>query len=270
MTTALPSATPRRPFERSDSAGQIRRLLVRVHRDGDRRAREEVVQRMLPLARRVASRYRHTREPLDDLVQVASVGLVKAIDGFDPARQTAFSSYAVPTMVGEIKRYFRDTCWAVHVPRGMQERVLKIRTAVKQLGDDLGNTPSPSDIAEHAGLTVDEVLEGLEASGAASARSLDSYRFEDDDDNGASYAEVTGADDERYATIEDWVSVTPSFRDLPARERRILYLRFSKGMTQSEIGRRIGCSQMHVSRLIRRALGRINDAVNAGPLQRSA
>ena len=134
-------------------AEEDRRLLIRYHREGDQAAREELVARLLPLARRMARRYRRSDEPLDDLVQVATLGLIKAIDRFDPARETAFSSYAVPTMLGELKRYFRDNGWAVHVPRGMQERVMQVDNAVKDLSRRLGRSPSVAEIAERVGVS---------------------------------------------------------------------------------------------------------------------
>jgi RNA polymerase sigma-B factor len=165
-----------------------RRLLIRYHRQGDQVARELLVERLLPLARRMARRYRRSDEPLDDLVQVATLGLIKAIDRFDPARETAFSSYAVPTMLGELKRYFRDNGWAVHVPRGMQERVMQVDNAVKDLSRRLGRSPSVAEIGEQIDLSQEQVLEAMEAASAYDAVSLESYRFGDQGD-GETYAE---------------------------------------------------------------------------------
>src|SRR5213593_2838166 len=151
------------------STREDRRLLLRYHQHGDAAAREELVARFLPLARQLARRYQRTNEPLDDLMQVASVGLVKAIDRFDPARGTAFSTYAVPTILGELKRYFRDSGWAVHVPRGMQERVMKLDTAAQELHRKLGRSPSPKELASQLELSEEEVLEAMEAASAYDA-----------------------------------------------------------------------------------------------------
>src|SRR4051794_754749 len=154
-----------------------RRLLIRYHRHHDQAAREQLVQRLLPLARRMARRYRRSDEPLDDLVQVATLGLIKAIDRFDPARQTAFSSYAVPTMLGELKRYFRDNGWAVHVPRGMQERVMQVDNAMKDLSRRLGRSPSAGGVAPGVGVGAEEVVEGGGGASGFGAGSLAAYRI---------------------------------------------------------------------------------------------
>ncbi len=237
-------------------AQEDRRLLIRYHRQGDQHAREELVQRLLPLARRMARRYRRSDEPLDDLVQVATLGLIKAIDRFDPARETAFSSYAVPTMLGELKRYFRDNGWAVHVPRGMQERVMQVDNAVKELSRKLGRSPSAAEVAEATGATAEQVLEAMEAASAYDAVSLESYRFGDEGD-GETYAESIGVEDERFELVEYGATIEPTLQALPARDRIVLHLRFVEDLTQAEIAERVGVSQMHVSRLIRRALERL-------------
>jgi RNA polymerase sigma-B factor len=245
-------------FPRSDvtRAEEDRRLLVRYHRNGDRGARDELVERLLPLARRMARRYRRSDEPLDDLVQVATLGLIKAIDRFDPTRETAFSSYAVPTMLGELKRYFRDNGWAVHVPRGMQERVMQVDNAMRDLSRRLGRSPSAGELAESIGTSSELVLEAMEASSAYDAVSLDSYRFGDDGD-GETYAEFIGEEDERFELVEYGATIEPTLQALPARDRIVLHLRFVEDLTQAEIAERVGVSQMHVSRLIRRALERL-------------
>jgi RNA polymerase sigma-B factor len=237
-------------------AREDRRLLVRYHRYGDQAAREELVRRLLPLARRMARRYRRSDEPLDDLVQVATLGLIKAIDRFDPARETAFSSYAVPTMLGELKRYFRDNGWAVHVPRGMQERVMRVDNALKELSRRLGRSASAAEIAAHLGMETEQVLEAMEAASAYDAVSLESYRFGDEGD-GETYAESIGAEDERFELVEYGATIAPTLAALPARDRVVLHLRFVEDLTQAEIADRVGVSQMHVSRLIRRALERL-------------
>ena len=237
-------------------ADEDRRLLVRYHRYGDQAAREALVQRLLPLARRMARRYRRSDEPLDDLVQVAALGLIKAIDRFDPARETAFSSYAVPTMLGELKRYFRDNGWAVHVPRGMQERVMRVDSAVKDLSRRKGRSPSVDEVAEVLSLSPEQVLEAMEAAGAYDAISLEAHRFGDDGD-GETYAESIGVEDGRFELVEYGATIASTLAALPARDRVVLHLRFVEDLTQAEIADRVGLSQMHVSRLIRRALERL-------------
>jgi RNA polymerase sigma-B factor len=235
-----------------------RRLLIRYHEEGDASAREELVERFLPLARQLARRYQRQNEPLDDLMQVASMGLVKAIDRFDPARGTAFSTYAVPTILGELKRYFRDSGWAVHVPRGMQERVMKLDQASQELHRKLGRSPSASELADELGLTSEEVLEAMEAASAYDAISLEEQRgSESRDSQEPTYADSLGTEEERYELVEYGASIAPTMKALSERERLILHLRFVEDLTQSEIADRIGVSQMHVSRLIRRALARL-------------
>ena len=249
--------TAARPTEEPGArAREDRRLLVRYHRFGDQAAREQLVERLLPLARRMARRYRRSDEPLDDLVQVATLGLIKAIDRFDPSRETAFSSYAVPTMLGELKRYFRDNGWAVHVPRGMQERVMQVDNAMKDLSRKLGRSPSAAEVAESVGTTPELVLEAMEAASAYDAVSLESYRFGDEGD-GETYAESIGFEDDRFELVEYGATIAPTLHALPARDRIVLHLRFVEDLTQAEIAERVGVSQMHVSRLIRRALERL-------------
>jgi RNA polymerase sigma-B factor len=234
-----------------------RRLLLRYHEQGDTAAREELVERFLPLARQLARRYQRTNEPLDDLMQVASVGLVKAIDRFDPARGTAFSTYAVPTILGELKRYFRDSGWAVHVPRGMQERVMKLDTTAQELHRKLGRSPSPKELATQLECSEEEVLEAMEAASAYDAVSLEQQRGDTDNGSSDTFQDTLGTDEERYELVEYGATIAPTLKALTPRERLILHLRFVEDMTQSEIADRIGVSQMHVSRLIRRSLARL-------------
>ena len=240
-------------------AEQDRRLLIRYHRHGDAAAREELVQRLLPLARRMARRYRRSDEPLDDLIQVATLGLIKAIDRFDPARETAFSSYAVPTMLGELKRYFRDNGWAVHVPRGMQERVMQVDNCVKDLSRKIGRSPSVAEVGTALDLTAEQVLEAMEAASAYDAVSLEQQRSGDADNGSGSdtFQDKLGTEEERYELVEYGATIAPTLKALSPRERLILHLRFVEDLTQSEIAERIGVSQMHVSRLIRRSLARL-------------
>jgi RNA polymerase sigma-B factor len=246
----------------SERAREDRRLLRRYHQDGEVAARDELVSRFLPLARQLARRYQRGNEPLDDLIQVASIGLVKAVDRFDPERGTAFSSYAVPTILGELKRYFRDAGWAVHVPRGMQERVMTVNQAIGRLSRVLGRSPTATEIADETGLDPEVVLEALEAAIAYDAVSLDTPRTSEEED-GDTYADTVGAVDDRFELIEYTSAIGPTMRALPIRDRLVLKLRFEEDLTQLEIAERIGVSQMHVSRLIRRALKRLRTVADA-------
>ena len=232
------------------------RLLLSYHRSRDSGARDELIERFMPLARQLARRYQRANEPLEDLMQVASIGLVKAVDRFDPERGTAFSSYAVPTILGELKRYFRDSAWAVHVPRGMQERVIALNHTVAGLSLAGGGSPTVPDIAGAMSNTCEEVLETMAAASAYDAVSLDGSRSRDED-GGDSYADSLGSDDERYELIEYGAAIAPALRALPERDRLVLHLRFAEDLTQLKIAEHIGVSQMHVSRLIRRALERL-------------
>ena len=248
---------PEQKRPQSANTREDRKLLIRYHDEGDQSAREELVERFLPLARQLARRYQRQNEPLDDLMQVASMGLVKAIDRFDPERGTAFSTYAVPTILGELKRYFRDSGWAVHVPRGMQERVMKLDQASQELHRRLGRSPSASELAQELDLSSEEVLEAMEAASAYDAISLEEQRSESSDPQEPTYADSLGSEEERYELVEYGATIAPTMKALSERERLILHLRFVEDLTQSEIADRIGVSQMHVSRLIRRALARL-------------
>lgn len=249
-------------------------LLKRYHRYGDESARAELVERMLPVVRQLARRYQRGSEQLDDLIQVGSLGLVKAIDRFDLERGSPFMRYAVPTILGEIKRHFRDTGWAAHVPRGMQERVMEVKNTMDELSSRHGRSPSADQVAEELGIEREEVLDAMEAATAYAAVSLDAPRPGDDGERD-SYAESVGSDDQRFELVEDIAAVLPALDILPERERRIVQLRFSEDLTQSEIADRIGVSQMHVSRLLRRALARVRTVAaserrSGSPPERSA
>src|SRR3954471_20622198 len=252
-----------RASESADNGRAAGRLLfVRYQASGDMAAREELVKPFLPLARRLARRYERASEPLEDLVQVASVGLVKAIDRFETEQGTGFSSYAVPTILGELKRHFRDSGWALHVPRGMQEKVLKVNEAIERLSGPLGSSPSPQQVAAELNMPVEEVLEAMEAGAAYDTVSLDAPLRSSDDDR-TSLADAVGDLDERLDLVEHSASLGRALRAMPERERSILYLRFAEGLTEVEIAERIGISQMHVSRLIRRALERLRVVAGA-------
>ena len=254
MTSARGRARTRSSSRRGQ---EDRRLLIRYHRHGDQAAREELVARLLPLARRMARRYRRSDEPLDDLVQVATLGLIKAIDRFDPARETAFSSYAVPTMLGELKRYFRDNGWAVHVPRGMQERVMQVDNArARSSRASSAARRRPPRSARRSSSRPSRCSRRWRPPSAYDAVSLESYRFGDEGD-GETYAESIGVEDDRFELVEYGATIAPTLQALPARDRIVLHLRFVEDLTQAEIAERVGVSQMHVSRLIRRALERL-------------
>lgn len=228
----------------------------RVHRD--REARDELISRFLPLARKLARRYAQSSEPYEDLVQVASLGLVKAVERFDPARGFAFSSFAVPTIVGELKRYFRDTAWAVHVDRGGQERSRRITDAQQRLSSRSGRIPTVAELAQYLELSQEEILDGLQTAEAYGAISLDAPIASDDDEE-STRLESIGAEDHRLLRVDDQATLFAASRALPTHEREILYLRFGEDLTQSEIAERVGVSQMQVSRLLRRSLQRLRE-----------
>lgn len=247
---------PGRPaLERSQDNNE---LFVRWQKDGDQRAREELVERFLPLARNLARRYSGAREPFDDLLQVASLGLVKAIDRFDINRGAAFSSFAVPTILGELKRYFRDLGWSVHVPRGAQEQALKVQEAHERLTTKTGRPPTVTELAEYLELTVENILDALETAAAHHSTSLDAPR-EDRDDESGSLVDAFGDEDHRYQLVEETATISLAARELTPRERRVLALRFAGDMTQTQIAQEIGVSQMQVSRILRRALARLRE-----------
>jgi RNA polymerase sigma-B factor len=242
-----------------DRARDTDELFTRMRAD-DERAREVLIARFLPLARQLARRYQRAAEPLDDLVQVASIGLVKAVDRFDAERGVAFSSYAVPTILGELKRYFRDSGWAVHVPRGMQERAMQVDRAIKELAGRLGRSPSVDEVADHTHTSVEDVLGAMEAGQAYEAVSLDAERGSPGEPGAETVADGIGEPDERFELVEYGASIAPAVKALSDRDRLILRLRFVEDMTQSQIADRIGVSQMQISRLIRRSLARLRAA----------
>ena len=250
--------------ERLARAHEDRRLLERYHRGGDPAARSALVERFLPLARQLARRYQRAGEPLDDLIQVASLGLIKAIDRFDPARQTAFSSFAVPTILGELKRHFRDKGWSVRVPRDLQELAVKVDRVADEMTRELGRAPTPDEIGERVGVNAEQVLEAREAAAAYRAVSLDRPRTDDEED-GDNFADTFGVEDPGFDLAESAATVQRLMRVLSEREREVLRLRFEEDLTQSEIGERVGVSQMHVSRLIRQSIARLRVAAEDDP-----
>ncbi|MET7486723.1 SigB/SigF/SigG family RNA polymerase sigma factor [Streptomyces sp. NPDC005538] len=222
--------------------------------------RDELVRAWLPMAERIAGRYRGKGEPFEDLRQVAALGLVKAVDGYDPERGYAFESYAVPTVTGEIKRHFRDHMWALHVPRRVQELRNRVRIALRELsaaGAD--RRPSIAEIAEHTQLSEEDVRAGLEALDSFTALSLDAES--PGEDSGMTLAGLLGECDSGFDLVVDREAVKPALQQLPERERTILYLRFFRGMTQSRIAEQLGVSQMHVSRLITNSCASVRERV---------
>ena len=215
-------------------------------------ARDSLVHLHLPLVEHCARRFRNRGEPFEDLVQVGTIGLIKSIDRFDSFRGVEFSTYATPTIIGEIKRYFRDKGWAIRVPRRLQELRMQIGATSAELTQSLGRSPTPRELAEAIGCSVEEIVEGIESSNAYSTLSLDAS--DDGEDSGGSMLDGLGVDDEGLEHVEIRESIKPLLDRLEAREKKILLLRFFKNMTQSQIAEEIGVSQMHVSRLLNRTL----------------
>ena len=215
-------------------------------------ARDALVRLHLPLVEHCARRFRNRGEPFEDLVQVGTIGLIKSVDRFDTGRGVEFSTYATPTIIGEIKRYFRDKGWAIRVPRRLQELRMQIGTATAELTQSLGRSPTAAELAGHIGCTVEEIVEGIESSNAYSTLSLDAS--DDSDDGAASMLDALGEVDAGLEHVEVRESIKPLLDQLGAREKKILLLRFFKNMTQSQIAEEIGVSQMHVSRLLNRTL----------------
>ena len=218
--------------------------------------RNQLVRMHIPLVEHLARRFRNRGEPLDDLTQVATIGLIKSVDRFDVERGVEFSTYATPTIVGEIKRHFRDKGWAVRVPRRLQELRLSLTTATGELSQQHGRSPTVHELAERLGISEEEVLEGLESANAYSTLSLD---VPDTDDESPAVADTLGAEDDALEGVEYRESLKPLLAQLPQREQRILVLRFFRNMTQSQIATEVGISQMHVSRLLARTLAQLRD-----------
>jgi RNA polymerase sigma-B factor len=215
-------------------------------------ARDDLVRLHLPLVEHLTRRFLNRGEHYDDLLQVGTIGLIKAIDRFDSDRGVEFSTYATPTIIGEIKRYFRDKGWAIRVPRRLQELRMQIGTASAELTQSLGRSPTPRELADRVGCSVEEIVEGIESSNAYSTLSLDAT--DDSDDGSASMLDALGVDDVNLAHVEIRESLKPLLDRLAPREKKILLLRFFRNMTQSQIAEEIGVSQMHVSRLLNRTL----------------
>ncbi|MBM7509793.1 RNA polymerase sigma-B factor [Nocardioides salarius] len=270
VPTLLPGEAPPDPPEDDDATRrrlgieQTRRrsaeLFTQMHEDGAadavrEGARDSLVHLHLPLVEHCARRFRNRGEPFEDLVQVGTIGLIKSVDRFDPERGVEFSTYATPTIIGEIKRYFRDKGWAIRVPRRLQELRMQIGSATAELTQSLGRSPTAGELAERVGCSVEEIIEGIESSNAYSTLSLDAT--DDSDDGTSSMLDALGADDEGLEHVEIRESLKPLLDRLEPREKRILLLRFFKNQTQSQIAEEIGVSQMHVSRLLSRTLDQL-------------
>jgi RNA polymerase sigma-B factor len=245
-----------RPLDPREEERLFRRHLVLR----DRAARDELIARYLPLAERLARRYQHTPEPMDDLLQVARLGLVAAIDRFDPDRGLPFATFAVPTILGELKRYFRDRSWSVHVPRPVQERALKVEQAVRDLTGSLGRSPSVRELTRHLDMSEEVVVEALAASSAHDSASLDAPRSDDPD--AGTHLDSLVSEEQHYSIVEYGASIAPVLDGLPERDRIALHLRFVEDMTQSQIAARLGTSQMQVSRILRASLTLLRDAAS--------
>jgi RNA polymerase sigma-B factor len=242
-----------------------RRLFARLCDERDPVDRDAVVERFLPLARQLAARYQRAGEPFDDVFQVACFGLVKAVDRFEPDRGVAFSSYAVPTITGEIKRHFRDKAWAVRVPRDLQELALRVERVTGDRTRDLGRRPTVEEVAAAMGIAVEEVLEALNAAAAYRATSLDTPLTGGDEEAGSSLGDVVGVIDQGFLRAEQRAELGAMMRSLTRTERAVVRLRFEHDLTQAEIGARLGISQMQVSRVLRRSITKLRTVADVAP-----
>ncbi|MHB8641365.1 MAG: SigB/SigF/SigG family RNA polymerase sigma factor [Gaiellaceae bacterium] len=242
--------------------GNDRELLRRYHEQGDLAAREQLIERYMSLVRSLARRYSYRGEQFEDLVQIGAIGLIKAIDRFDLSRRVELTTYATPNIIGEIKRHFRDKGWSVRVPRGLQELNVRVSRLIESLTVQLGRSPTIPELAKAASVEEELVLEALESGRAYSSLSLSSGGTQEDGEE-LDPLESIGTEEHQYEVSEDRAVLEPGFRVLDERERRILHLRFYEGLTQSQIAQQVGISQMHVSRLIRRALEKIREEIAA-------
>ncbi|MFI6087693.1 RNA polymerase sigma factor SigF [Streptomyces sp. NPDC051218] len=224
-------------------------------------ARNTLIEMNMSLVRYAAGRFRHRGDEMEDIVQVGTIGLIKAIDRFELSREVQFATFAVPYIVGEIKRFFRDTSWAVHVPRRLQEARVELAKATEELSTRLGRSPRVSELAELMGLTDDEVIEARTAANGYNSTSLDAAVHGDTDEGEAALADFIGAEDPAMELVEDFHALAPLLAGLDERDRQILRLRFVDELTQSQIGEHLGVSQMHVSRLLSRTLSRLREGM---------
>lgn len=253
--------------QRAASRTSVEHLFIRWQQDGDADAREQLVKRYLPLAMKLARRYRGAHEPLDDLKQVASMGLVKAIDRFDPTRGIGFQSFAVPTILGELKRYFRDCGWIVHMPRGLQELALSVEQAQRKLAASQGRPPTFNEIAEFLEISIEDVLDAMEASAAHHAISFDTPHDDGESETG-SLGDAIGEVDPGFDRVDVGASIAQAASCLSERERRVLALRFLADQTQTQIADQIGVSQMQVSRILRKSLDQLSAEIETADRRR--
>jgi RNA polymerase sigma-B factor len=236
--------------------------LVALHRAGSRAAQEELIARYRPLATGLARRYSYTSETADDLEQVACVGVVAAIKRYDPERGRSLRAFAVPTILGELRRHFRDTGWSVHMPRPLQERARAVREMTSKMTTELQRSPTPREVARRMRLSVEDVLESRAVRRAYSPDSLDAPPTPSDDTSPRAWDSIHGVEDDGYSRVESTAMMERAIRALPERERQIIQLRFGAELSQAEIGNALGISQMHVSRLLRRSLDRVGAIVS--------
>ncbi|GAA2892670.1 hypothetical protein Acy02nite_62870 [Actinoplanes cyaneus] len=264
-STTVAPATEKSAESPVDSAAELLNAMAAMPAEHPSRAalRDRAIEAWLPLARHLANRYSGRGEPTDDLIQTATVGLIKAVDKFDPERGVDFAGYAIPTIIGEIKRHFRDRTWSVRVPRRLQELRLAITEANSTLTHSLGRSPTVPDIAVHLGITEEEVLEGLEGARAYNATSLSTPISAD---GSTELGDTLGGEDYEFELAETRVALGPALATLDEREQRILTLRFYGNLTQSQIADQIGISQMHVSRLLTKALAKLRNQLAAETL----
>lgn len=259
MSVATATASLRSEYAHKDD---LQQLFLRWQDQADAAAREALVERFMPLTRSLARRYNRSSEPFEDLLQVASVGLLKAIDRFDTERGHSFPSFAVPTILGEMRRYFRDCGWSVHVPRGDQERALKVRNAQETLTNERGQAPTVNHLAEYLELDFEQVIDALQATQAYETMSLDAPRSGADGET-ITFGDAIGYEDERYELVELDATVVAALEHIAARERSMLHMRFVEDLTQTEIAARVGISQMQVSRLLRHSLDQLRALTRA-------
>ena len=244
------------------------RELFRLYKEkGDEEARGQLIVSHLNLVRFLASKFKNRGEPLDDLVQVGTIGLIKAIDRFDPERGLEFTTYATPTILGEIKRHFRDKGWSIRVPRRLQELSAKVNQATEELTVELQRSPSVEEIAAKLGVSAEEILEAMESSGAYTSVSLEAGGTSEDDEAPA-LIDRLGSVDEDLDASDDRMVIDDAIRDFSPREQEIVRMRFIDGLTQVEIAKRLGVSQVQVSRLLRRTLRKIQDKIDPEGLMR--
>jgi RNA polymerase sigma-B factor len=255
----------RRPARPIPTKAEIRALFARYHADRQADVRDELVLAHENLAIYLARKFADRGEPLEDVIQVAQIGLLKAIDRYDPTRGIEFTTYATPTIVGEIKRHFRDKLWAVRVPRRLRELNYALMRAVEELSQKLGRSPTIPEIAEAAGIAFDDVLEAMEVGRAYSPASLDAEMPDGDDDHGTALSDTVGAADPVLESLEDRATLDAALARLPDRAREVVRLRFYEDLSQAEIARRLGISQMHVSRVLRDALVRLRGMIAGRP-----